>query len=843
MSGDADAFATALHAGRRSVGLSQEELAERSGLSVRAIRDLERGRTRWPYRDSVHRLADALDLRDTARAEFIAAAGRRPVRGAAVRPTGGVTRTDGGVVPRQLPVPLPAFVGRHDQLTALSRVLHQPGGTAIITAIRGTAGVGKTALAVHWARQVAAEFPDGQLFLDLRGFDPSGTPMSPADALRALLDGLGVPSDQLPLTIEAQVGLYRSLLVGKRILVVLDNALDATQVRPLLPGSATCRVVVTSRNQLVGLTAIDAAHPLTLDVLTDDEAHQLLRQRLGGRRLDTDPEAAAEIITACAHLPLALCIVAAHAAGRPALPLADIAADLAAHPTLTAFTDDTDPAADVRTVFSWSYQRLPPETARVFRLFGLHPGADLDPYAVAALTAGTAEQAKRVLEVLVRGSLIQPAGPDRYGMHDLLRGYAGELAVARNGEQDQRTVLTRLFDYYLSAAATAMDAAFPAEHHRRPVVPRAATPVPVFADERAALAWLDEERSNLIAVAGHAAEQGWADHAIRLSGVLFRYLDSGAYYTDALIVHGHALRAARAIGDRRGEANALICLGLVNGNQGRQPLATAQYEQALALHEETGDLDGQARALNYLGLAHGREGRYAQAKDDLRRAATLFGTVGERTGGAHALSNLGVISRRQGELRQAVEHQSRALAAFREIGDRDAEATVLSRLGLVRLQLGDHEQARDVVRQALARFHEIGDLQGQADALARLGLIDTRQGSYEDASEHLRQALTLFQRFDDLYGQAETLNALGEVSIATRHHTQARTRHSAALRIAEQAGAKTEQARAHNGLATAYQAECDTRKARRHWCEALDLYTDVGAPEAEEVRGRLRLCR
>jgi tetratricopeptide (TPR) repeat protein len=845
MGGDADAFGALLYAGRRSAGLSQEELAERSGLSVRTIRELERGRTRWPYPDSVQRLADALELRDTARVEFVVAAVRRPPGRAAVRPAGGaIQRTGGGrVVPRQLPGPLPAFVGRQDQLAALSRVLHQPGGTAIITAIRGTAGVGKTALAVHWAHQVAAEFPDGQLFLNLQGFDLTGTPMPPADALRVFLDGLGIPADQLPETIEAQRGLYRSLLVGKRVLVVLDNAHDAAQVRPLLPGCPTCRVVVTSRNQLVGLTALDAAHPLTLDVLTDAEANELLRQRLGAERLTDDPHAATRIITSCAHLPLALCIVAAHAATRPDLPLAHIAADLTAHPTLAAITDHTDPAADVHAVFSWSYQQLSPDTARAFRLIGLHPGPDLDPYAIAALTSSTVEGAEHVLQVLVRASLIQPTGSTRYGMHDLLRGYGRELAIVQNDEQDQRAVLTRLFDYYLSAAATAMDAAFPAEHHRRPTVPPAATPVLVLTDEQAALAWLDVERPSLIAVAGYTAEEGWSDHAILLSAILFRYLDSGAHFTDALIVHGHARRAARDVGDRTGEANALICLGLVNGHQARQPQATAQFEQALALHHETGDLDGQARALNYLGLAHARQGDYHQAQDNLQRAMVLFRVVGERTGEAFALSNLGVISRRQGDLRQAIDYQSQALAVFREIGDRDAEATVLSRLGLVNMQLGNYEQARDVVRQAMARFREVCDQQSEADALARLGLVDTRQGYYEDAAENLQEALTRFQNIGDQFGQAETLNGLGEMLIATRRHADARARHSAALRIAEQVGEKNEQARAHNGLASAYQADGDTRKARRHWREALSLYTDLGAPEAEEVRAQLQLCR
>ena len=289
-----------------------------------------------------------------------------------------------------LPAAVPAFVGRRAQLATLSQVLQQPGGTAVITAIGGTAGVGKTALAVHWAHQVAGEFPDGQLYVNLRGFDPSGTPVTPDEAVRVLLDSLDVPAEQRPQTVEARLGLYRSLLAGKRMLVLLDNARDAAQVRPLLPGAPTCRVIVTSRNQLAGLVATEAARPLQLDVLTDREASQLLEQRLGADRLAAHPGAAARIIASCARLPLALSIIAARAAMRPDLSLREIAAELAASPDLDAFRDDSDPAADVRAAFSWSYRQFDAEAARAFRLAGLHPGPDLERYAVAALAASTA---------------------------------------------------------------------------------------------------------------------------------------------------------------------------------------------------------------------------------------------------------------------------------------------------------------------------------------------------------------------------------------------------------------------------------------------------------------------
>lgn len=433
----AEGFGRRLRVCRTSSGLSQQELAERSGLSIRAISKLECGQTRWPYPASVDRLAHALGLRDAERAEFVAAAGRRLGHGS-VRP-----RPSHAYVPRLVPALSPAFVGRSDDLKALSRMLDEPGGTTLVTAVTGTAGAGKTALVVHWAHQVAEEFPDGQLFVDLRGFGPSGTPLSSMDAALVFLDALRVPADRLlGISPEARLGLYRSLLAGKRMLIVLDNASDAAQVRPLLPGSPTCRVVVTSRDQLPGLTAIEAARPLTVNALTNAEARRLLVRRLGAVRLAADRHATDQIIDSCAGLPLALCIVAARAELRPDLPLARIAKDLAGQRSLDGFTGMADPAADIRVSFSWSYRRLDDAASRAFRLAGLRPGLDLEPHAVAALTGMTPELAGRTLDTLARASLIQVAGQDRYTMNNLLRAYAREQAIQHQEKAESRTVLT-----------------------------------------------------------------------------------------------------------------------------------------------------------------------------------------------------------------------------------------------------------------------------------------------------------------------------------------------------------------------------------------------------------------
>ncbi|HEY1915343.1 MAG TPA: tetratricopeptide repeat protein [Streptosporangiaceae bacterium] len=833
---DTEGFGPRLRACRLTAGLSQQELAEQSGLSIRAISDLERGRTRWPRQDSVHRLADVLGLRDAARAQFIAAAGRRLAGDTAAAATG-----NGGperAVPRYLPAAPPSFVGRAEYLAALSQVLDEPGGTAVITAIGGTAGVGKTALAVQWAHQAATNFPDGQLFVNLRGFDPSGSPVTPAQAVRVLLEALQIPADRMPQTVEGQLGLYRSLLAGKRILVVLDNARDVAQVRPLLPGSATCRVVVTSRNQLTSLTAIEAAQPLTLGVLSDAEGYQLLRVRLGAERLARDPRAAAQIVTACAHLPLALGIIAARAAARPDLSLAQIARDLAARPDLDAFAADDDPAADVRTAFSWSYRQLDTDAARVFRLAGVHPGPWLERHAVAALAGLTAERAGYLLDVLARACMIAPARPGRFGLHDLLRGYAAELADAQEGPAGRRQALTRLFDYYLHTSAAAMDTAFPAERARRPVLPATAVPVPDFEGERQALAWLDEERADVVAVVAHAAGAGWPDHAIGLSATLFRYLETGAQVPDAITIHRHARRAAQQTGDQRAEATALNSLGVVALRQGRFPQAVTHFEEALVLYRAVGETTGAARALGNLGFTEFLLGR-EQAAEHIRQSMLIFRRSGDKPGEARAFASLGCVDLRQGRYQQAIENLHRSLALCRDTRDRGGQARALGYLAEIDLRQGRYPRAAGQLNQALGLFRELGDRVSEADTLGVLGLVSLRQGDHREAGDQLAQALELCEQTGDLSSRACVLNSLGEFLLVTDRATAARVQYAAALEAAGQAGESFEQARAHDGLARACQAVGALAQARDHWQRALSLYDGLGAPEAGQIRAQL----
>jgi len=708
----------------------------------------------------------------------------------------------GLAVPRQLPGTVRHFTGRSGELAALTELLDRATGPApqpvVISAIGGTAGVGKTALAVHWANQVADRFPDGQLYVNLRGYDPA-RPMPTADALAGFLRALGVPGQDIPAETGERAAQYRSLLAGRRMLVLLDNAGSVEQVRPLLPGSPACAAVVTSRDSLAGLVARDGAARLDLDLLPATEAAALLRALIGARAV-TDPAATAALAAQCARLPLALRVAAELAAARPGAPLADLVSELADRQRRLDLLDaGGDRQTAVRAVFSWSYRRLDPDAARVFRLAGLHPGPDLDRYAAAALADSTLEQASQVLDLLARAHLIQPAGSGRHGLHDLLRDYARQLSAAEDGPDGQRAALTRLLDYYLHTAAAAMDALVPAERHRRPRIARPGSPAPPVADPAAARAWLDTQRAGLVAAAVHAADCGWPGHATRLSATLFRYLDTGGYYPEAIVIHACARRAARRAGDKGAEAAALNSLGLVASRQGRYQQATSHLTQALALFKETGDIAGQARALGGLGSWGWRQGRYRQATGHLRQALELYRQVGDRNGEARTLGNLGVIEQRVGQYQQATSHLTQALALCRETGDRT----------------------------------------GQAAALVNLGIADQRQGKHEQATSHLTQALALFRETGDRAGEAGSLNSLGQVSLATGQLGHARSQHVSALDLASQIGDKYEQARAHHGLGCACHAADDASQARRHWQKALALYTRLNAPEADDVRAQL----
>ena len=795
------------------------------------------------------------------------------------------------MVPAQLPGDVDLFTGRAAELAELDRILSttstQTDATetasgsstaVVISAVSGTAGVGKTALALRWAHRVRAGFPDGQLYVNLRGYDPD-QPLSAVDALARFLRALGVAGADIPLEVEERAASYRSLLDGLRILIVLDNASSVEQVRPLLPGTPSALVVVTSRDSLAGLVARDGARRLDLNLLPPEDAVALL-EALIGERVAAEPDAAAALAEQCARLPLALRVAAELAAVSPATSLAQLVAELADEQRRLELLDaGGDPRTAVRAVFSWSYRHLPAEAARAFRLIGLHPGPDLDPYAAAALTHTSVQQAQHLLDLLARAHLVQSASLGRYGMHDLLRVYATHLTSAEDSEQEQWVALTRLFDHYLATAAAAMGTLHPAEQHRRPRVPPPATPIPPVPDPPAARAWLDTERVTLTAVCAHTASRGWPGHATALASTLFRYLEVGGHCPDALTVHTHALRAGRHTGDRAAEAHALTSLGVVYWQQGYYPQAVDHHQQALALAREIGYQAGEAYALGNLGLVYRRQGYFQQAAEHHQQSLALFREIGHRVGEANALGSLGTVYKRQGYYPQAAAHLQQALTLAREIGHRAGEAYALGNLGGVHLRQGrypqaavHHQQALTLARgigdrineayalgnlgnvyqrqsrypraaehhqQSLALFRRIGYRVGEAYALGNLGKFYQRQGRYPRAAEHHQQALALFREIGHRAGEAEALNNIGETHHATGHPEQAHAHHVAALTLATQTGDRYEQGRAHNGLAHTHHTTGDPDQARYHWHQALALYTDLGVPEADDIHTHL----
>ncbi|GAA4473415.1 tetratricopeptide repeat protein [Phytohabitans houttuyneae] len=714
--------------------------------------------------------------------------------------TASVDRPSGRPVAAQLPLDVAGFTGRREQLDWLTALLDRDGvhpTAVVICVVSGTAGVGKTALAVHWGHQVRGRFPDGQLYMNLRGYDPD-QPMGAADVLARLLAALGVPGHDIPLDVDERAARYRTEVAGRRLLIVLDNASTVEQVRPLLPGSPSSVVVVSSRDSLAGLVAVHGARRLDLDLLPQPDAIMLLRQLIGPR-VDAEPDAAAALADQCARLPLALRVAAELAAARPAATLAELVHELSdRQQRLDLLDGGGDPRAAVRSVFSWSVRHLPRAAARTFRLHGLHPGPDLDVYAAAALTDSSLDDAGRTLSRLVRAHLVHPTGVGRFAMHDLLRAYAIDLTTTEDAADERRAAMGRLFDYYLATAAAAMNTLHPADACHRPHIAPPATPIPDLTDPDPARSWLDTERPCLVAMAGHTATHGWPDHTVRLSGILFRYLEGG-YHTDALTIHDHACRTARKAGDQPGEALAQFGLGCAHTRHGRYGPATDHHERALALFRWAGDPVGEARVLNRLGSIHRLLGRYPAA---------------------------------------AVHHQ-RALALSVQAGDLTGEARALCHLGCVQQLLGRYEPAADHLQRALNLCRQAGNHFGEAWVLDDLGTVQTRRGRPHHAVEHHRRALTLFCQFADQDGQASAHNGLGEAANTSNQPAAAIAHHTNALTTATGTGARDQQARAHTGLAHAHRTLANHHHANHHYRQAISIYTQLGMPDVDHLRAQL----
>ena len=743
----------------------------------------------------------------------------------------------GLVVPAQLPAEVAAFTGRQAELSRLDALLRNEDGAGeaaavVVSAVSGTAGVGKTALAVHWAHRIAGGFPDGQLYANLRGYDPD-LPISSADALARFLGALGVPEPDIPTELDERAARYRTAVARRRVLIVLDNAFDAEQVRPLLPGSPTCLVLITSRDSLAGLVSRDGVRRIDLDLLSGADAVELLR-RLIGLRVDAEPEAAAALAELCARLPLALRIAAELAVAQADIPLSVLVTELSDRQRrLHLLGAGDDPKTAVSAVFSWSIAHLPAAVARVFRLAGRFPGADFDAHTLAALDGGDLPTARRHLDRLVRAHLVHRARPGRFGMHDLLRGYAIELSKVDNEDW-----LERLLDYHLAAAAAAMDGLHPAEAYRRPRISAPATPLPDLSDPVTARSWLDIERTCLVAIAGYALAHGRFAHPIGLSRILHRYLDGG-HFIDALALHGYARQAAAHEHDRIAEAESLRSMGTAYLWLSRHEQAIDHLNAALDIFQETGDLGGQARSWNCLAIIEQMRGRPGPATEHITRALELFRRAGDLTGEADSLVNLGIFVQRQGDYPASADHLGEALALYEKVGSARGEASALNNLAMVHQRLGRHAEAAEAYERALTLNQRLGNRRGEAHAWDNLGVARTNAGRPDEATAHHLAALEVFREIGERDGEASALNGLGEAAQAVGRHGEAMARHAEALAVADQAGVLDQEARAYTGLGRVHQSQGDLDAARRHFTEALNRHTELGSPDADQVRDYL----
>ena len=830
-------FAGLLRQLRARARLTQEELAEAAGLSPRSVSDLERGIHRTAHKDTALLLAEALALAEPARALFVAAArGRGPAAGVLAAVQG--EAKGAAAASKTLPADIAAFTGRQAELAQLlGRIsgLAADGGVVGIWAIDGMAGVGKTTFAVHAAHRLALAFPDGQFFLPLHAHTTGQRPVNPADALASLLLTAGLAPQQIPPGVAARAARWRGQVAGKKVLLLLDDAAGHEQVRPLLPGTAGTLVLVTSRRRL---TALQGAAVVSLDTLPPGEAAALLARLAGRPGLRTGDAAVDEITRLCGYLPLAIGMLASQLRHHPAWTAAALAAELASARDRLALMRAEN--LSVAAAFGLSYADLTEGQQRLFRRLGLHPGPSIDAYAAAALDGTTLDTARRHLDELYDQHLLTEPAHGRYQLHDLLREHARTLAAAdKRSESDD--AVGRLLDYYLHTALAAdRQLASWASAARRPPPGHPPAQAPGLATRDQAAAWLETERANLHAATDYAASHGRPEHAIAIPAAMSGFLAYRGYGDQSATLHQTALTAARQADDRLGEADTLDGLGVLQGDAGDYPAATATLARAVALYGDAGDLPGQAHALNQLAYLYVLTADYPAAAASAQRSLALARSASDRSVEADAFIHLGLVQQLTGDYPAAAASQQRALALCRDLGNLEGQAEALNCLGIVQQETGDYPAAAASQQQALALFGDLGNQEGQAEALNCLGIVQQETGDYPAAAASHQQALATFREFGDRLGQAEALNGLGELSSRTSATGHARQYHAQALAIARDLRAPLEEARALEGLGHSYLRDGNPGEGVAHLERALAIYQRIGTPGTRRVQETLR---
>jgi len=821
-------FAGLLRESRMKAQLTQEDLAEAAGLSTRTVSDLERGINRKAHKDTARLLADALGLIGPARAHFEALARGRMPGGAGSGGTAAATRT--------LPRDIASFTGRQRELHELVGAVAVPGAVVGIHAIGGMAGVGKTAFAVHAAHQLAPRFPAGQIFLPLHGHTPGQQPVEPGEALASLLLTAGVAAGQIPPGLEARMALWRDRLAGQQLLLVLDDAASSEQVRPLLPGAGGSLVLVTSRRHL---TALEDATAISLDTLPPSEAAAMLVRLAGRPGLSPDDPAVAEITRLCGWLPLAIGMVARQLHHHPAWSLQRRAAELAAAVDRLELMATEN--VSVAAAFNMSYADLAPEQQRLFRRLGLHPGADIDAYAAAALDGTDPAAARRDLEALYDQCLIAEPTQDRYRLHDLIREHARALAARLDLDRDRDGATARLLDYYQHTAARA-DAFIARQARPRPAPADGAVlvAVPDLADREQALAWARTERASLLACLDHATGAGQHARVIALTAGLAGLLRLDGPWADAITRHTAAIQAARDLGDRLGQAGALNDLGEIRQRIGDYPAAAQALEQALDSYRDLGDRLGQARALSCLGDVRQLTGDYPAAIRDLEQALGIYRDFGDRLGWADALRYLGDVRQLTGDYPAAIRDLEQALGIYHDLGGRLGQANALSCLGDVWRRTGDYQAAVRALEQALDIYRDLGDRLGQANALLNLGAVRQLTDDYPAAARALEQALDIYRGIGDRAGAAGALNERGTLHRVSGDLAGAEGCHRQALDLARQIGSSWDEAHALAGLGRCALAAGHGAEAEDRLRQALEIFRRIGAAEFSDLSAELK---
>ena len=737
--------------------------------------------------------------------------------------------------PQQLPGNVRSFVNRVAETGDLDAVLEDadPPGVVVIT---GTAGVGKTSLAVHWAHRVRHRFPQGQLYVNLRGYD-LGEPVTAGEVLDRFLRALGVPAGSIPAEPEDRAALYRSRLADQRMLVLLDNAGSVGQVRPLLPGTSDCLVIVTSRSRLSGLVVRNGARRVDLGVLTADESAELLRELTASYRAADDQAELLELARLCARLPLALRIAAERAASRPLMSLADLISDLRDESSLwDALTAEDDEESDaVRTVFAWSYRALPQDAARLFRRLGLHPGPEFGTDAAAALLDGSTAQAKRLLDVLVGAHLIDQRAPGRYQLHDLLRAYAADQALHEESEQDRWLAVRRVLGWYARSAGSALGVIFP--HARRPEF--APGDRIAFDDRTRALEWYEAERVNLVAVVRAAAEHGAHETSWRLAALLRNAHANRNEFDDWFTTARIGLASAEQIGDRYGAAELheslgkahLQCRGLADSER--------HHRAALEIRREIDDRPGLLASINALGLVALRARELTEARARFERCADLARQAGDVGWQALAACNLGEVRCELGDIPAAAAQLNTALRRYRERGDRAREGNALFLLSRAQRESGDAPAAHSAISEALALAAEFGNRMWEAYWLTELARVQRALGTPGEALSSYQRSLVLQQQLGDRSREAMALHGIGENYRELGRFGDAADFHRRAAAIHRELGDDWQLAAAADGLAAAAAAGGESERAVDSWREAAGCLRAFEDPVAMAMRERV----